>query len=212
MQRAILGIAAVYVGVFVLLLVFPAASDDGDEASAELLLGGMFSCAMVLLGFLAAAILGRGALAESLASRPRPRDLGWAVGAGAATLLVNAVLLGLLGMLVDEPFWGGFGVPASWPLVVIGTAVLPAVSEEWLCRGVLWAGLKRVTSERGTLVLTSLLFAMLHGLGEAGLLELPTRFLAGMVFGWLRAKSGSLQPAILAHFVNNLLACFLASG
>ena len=209
-QRTVLGIATCYVGVLALLLFFPWGSAESSEPAADLLLQGMLSCAMLLLGFLAAAVLGKGAVAESLTEPAEARFLGIGAAAGVAALAFNAALLTLLGAALGESQWHGFAVPDSWLLVLLGSAVLPAVAEEWLCRGVLWTGLKRITSERGTLILSSVLFAMLHGLGEARLLELPTRFLAGLVFGLLRSKSGSLQPGIVAHFANNSLACFLA--
>ncbi len=211
MQRTVLGIATVYVGVLILLLVFPWPSGVSVDPTAEFLLDAMLSLAMLLMGFVAAAILGRGALGDSFAAQVGPRFLGIGAAAGAAILVVNVTLIALLGAIPGEAIWTGVAVPDDWMLVLLSTAVLPAVVEEWLCRGVLWTGLKRIASERGTLILSSALFAMLHGLGEGRIMELPTRFLAGLGFGLLRSKSGSLQPGIAAHFVNNALACFLVS-
>lgn len=61
---------------------------------------------------------------------------------------------------------------------------------------------------RTTLVLTSLPFGLLHCVTE--LLGFPHRFVAGIVFGWLRMRSGSLLPSIGAHAMNNALAAVAA--
>lgn len=66
--------------------------------------------------------------------------------------------------------------------------------------------LRRITGQKGTIFATALLFAMSHGLGGGGLLRVPHRFLVGLILGWLRARSGSLWPGILAHAVLNTLA------
>jgi len=94
--------------------------------------------------------------------------------------------------------------PAWWPWLSI--AVLPAVIEEWLCRGILWEAARRFLSSNATILLTAALFALLHGLGGGVFLELPHRFVAGLFFGFARERSGSLLPAIAGHFVLNGLA------
>jgi len=54
--------------------------------------------------------------------------------------------------------------------------------------------------------LSAALFALVHGLNGGFLLELPHRFVGGVVMGWLRHRSGSLVPGFLAHLLNNVLA------
>jgi membrane protease YdiL (CAAX protease family) len=55
--------------------------------------------------------------------------------------------------------------------------------------------------------MTAALFACVH-LPDLGFLwyALPNLLLLGLVLAWLRLKSGSLWPAVLAHAVNNALA------
>jgi membrane protease YdiL (CAAX protease family) len=55
-------------------------------------------------------------------------------------------------------------------------------------------------------MITALLFALLHGLGGTDPFEIPHRFTGGLVLGWLRHRTASLLPCILAHLVHNLLA------
>ncbi|HVS20160.1 MAG TPA: CPBP family intramembrane glutamic endopeptidase, partial [Planctomycetota bacterium] len=80
---------------------------------------------------------------------------------------------------------------------------------EWLCRGVLWQALRRVAPTAVTVALSALLFGLLHALNGGFWLEVPHRFVFGLLLGWLRARSGSLGPCVIAHGANNLLAVLL---
>ena len=88
-------------------------------------------------------------------------------------------------------------------------AVLPALVEEWTDRGVLWLAIRPLVSERMTILATALVFAFMHGLDGSFLLGFPHRFVAGLLLGWLRARTGSLVPCILAHFLHNFLSLVL---
>ena len=96
---------------------------------------------------------------------------------------------------------------ALWFTVV----VLAPWFEEWLCRGVAWNAAVTMSSPRLALVLTSVLFAFLHGL-QGHMLALPHRFFMGLVAGWLRMKSGSLLPSILCHALHNAAAIWWFGG
>jgi membrane protease YdiL (CAAX protease family) len=87
------------------------------------------------------------------------------------------------------------------PLAVdlLALALLPAVAEELLFRGVLWGALRPRLGVAGTLVATALVFGLYHGS--------PYRFLpavaGGLLLGGVRAASGSVWPAIAFHVANN---------
>jgi membrane protease YdiL (CAAX protease family) len=104
--------------------------------------------------------------------------------------------------LAPEAPWAG---DPRW-LVWLGWAVLPALGEEWLCRGVLWEAARRALGAAGTIALTATLFGFLHALNGGLLLEVPHRLAFGLLLGWLRWRSGSLGPCVLAHLVHNGLA------
>ena len=84
--------------------------------------------------------------------------------------------------------------------------LLPALIEEWMYRGVLWNALRPIAGRSITIVSTAVLFAFLHGLNGGFILELPPRFVMGLLLGWLRARTGSLWPCVLAHFLHNAAA------
>ncbi len=87
--------------------------------------------------------------------------------------------------------------------------VLPALHLG--ARLLLWTACSRLTTTRRTIVATAMLFAFMHVPGW-GLLGIPHRAAAGVVLGILRARTGSLVPCTLAHFLNNAVAVAAISG
>jgi len=116
-------------------------------------------------------------------------------------------------LFFERVLGGGASAPAPGAqelFVMLGAmVVLPALVEEWLCRGVLWQALARHAPRSAVVFLTALLFALLHVLGGWSWLEVPHRFATGLLLGLLRARSGSLGPCVIAHGANNLLAVLL---
>ena len=97
--------------------------------------------------------------------------------------------------------------PLEFALVLLFFACVPALCEELLFRGFVQAGVMRQVASRGAgLAIGALLFAVFH-------LD-PWRFtgvfVLGLFFGWLRLRSGSLWPGVVAHAVNNALSIGLA--
>jgi len=105
--------------------------------------------------------------------------------------------------IVSEFFGDGIGPPQLLVFLII-VFFLPII-EEWLFRGIFWRWAKKVMSPTSTFVVISLLFAFVHWepLHVLGLLPLS------FFLGWLRLKTGSLGPSIIAHMINNLVACLL---
>lgn len=93
----------------------------------------------------------------------------------------------------------------------LSSVVVAPLGEELLCRGVVMAALLRLGNRTSALLISSVLFAFLHGLGGGYVFELPHRFASGLLFGALRLKSGRLGPAVLAHALHNA-ACELLLG
>lgn len=203
-RRAVFAIATVYGGVLLAIAVLPSPSAAEEESPLGFLLGHLLFAGVGLLGV---RILGGTALRRSLAFRPNGRDLLLGVAGGAVMLASGILYVFLLRWVLGEAAEGE-PIDASWPLLVLDVAVLPAMIEEWLCRGVLWDAASRVAPERTVIVVTALLFALLHGVGW-GPLGLPHRFLGGLVLGWVRVRTGSLVPGMVGHFLNNLVAISL---
>jgi len=87
-------------------------------------------------------------------------------------------------------------------LLLIVAAVVPGICEEVAFRGLIQSGIQRTYGTKAGIIITSLLFAVIH--------LSPWNFLAliamGLFLGILREKTGSIWPGALAHTVNNTIA------
>lgn len=97
--------------------------------------------------------------------------------------------------------------PVLRMLLVMLVASLGPVVEELLFRGLLLSALLRRLHVAWAVVASALLFALIHlpGLQWHGY-ALPALTLLALALAWLRLRSGSIWPAVLAHAINNLLA------
>jgi sodium transport system permease protein len=100
-----------------------------------------------------------------------------------------------------------FDIP-SYPEAVALFALLPAICEEAAFRGYILSGLEGGRKQGSAIVLSALMFGILHVL-----LSLVQQFfnaaLLGLVLGLLAIRSRSLLPGIVFHFLNNALAVSL---
>jgi membrane protease YdiL (CAAX protease family) len=89
--------------------------------------------------------------------------------------------------------------------LVLVMAVAPALLEETAFRGILFSAFAPVVGVRTTIAITALLFTVLH----LSIAKVPFLLLMGALLGHLRARSGSLGPPMLMHFVHNCCAIAL---
>ncbi len=206
-KNALFAALLIYVGTFAALypagLLLESPESDVDDLVHQL----VTSVAFTVVGLLGVLRLGAGSLRESFAGHSTGKQLALGAALGVGIFAFNVGLLSILRWMTEGTHVGiSFGVPPNFVVALLATALFPALFEEWLCRGVLWTALRRLTDARATILLTAALFALLHGLNGAGFLEVPTRFALGLVAGWLRHRTKSLAPCVLCHFVNNALA------
>lgn len=101
------------------------------------------------------------------------------------------------------PLEGGWLV-----LTLFVVALLPAVFEETLFRGIL----ARNMHDAGwgtavTVLLSGALFSLFHGRPEQTIYQ----FLCGCCFALIAVRSGSVLPTVLSHFLNNALILVLSA-
>lgn len=132
------------------------------------------------------------------------------------------LVLSLLGLVGVELFEAGYSQVVEWithkpfpvqmtvPLIrealqtnpvtlVLSVVFLAPLAEEVLFRGLLFGALSRWLSARWTIILTAVIFALIH---MQAIYLLPL-FLVGLLCGWARHKSGSLAVPVLLHVLNN---------
>ncbi|MBO5021933.1 MAG: CPBP family intramembrane metalloprotease [Clostridia bacterium] len=99
--------------------------------------------------------------------------------------------------------------PTSFPLYLLALllmAVIPAICEELLFRGVILHGLRDRFGTWASIALSALMFALMHG----NLQQFVYPFILGGIMGWLVTKTGSLFSSMLVHFINNFLVVTFA--
>lgn len=99
---------------------------------------------------------------------------------------------------------GGLIVPA---LLVI--AVMPAIFEEGLFRGVILNSCEEGVGTVRTVFIVGFAFSLFHASAE----QTVYQFLAGCVFAFVAIRSGSILPSVMMHFINNaIIIVFAACG
>jgi len=91
-----------------------------------------------------------------------------------------------------------------WYYVILVMAVIPAICEELVFRGFLLSGFRRLGNAWSAIALSSLFFAIIHGLLQQSL----NAFAMGLVIGYIAVKTGSLLPCILYHLTHNTITLF----
>lgn len=89
-------------------------------------------------------------------------------------------------------------------ITFIATAIVPALVEEFACRGLILGSLKKY-GEAFAIVASAIVFGLIHGNFE----QIPFAFLVGIVLGFVTVKSGSIWIACLIHFINNGISVIL---
>lgn len=111
----------------------------------------------------------------------------------------------------------GTSTPLALRLMLAAIAVsIGPLTEEMLFRGVLLSALTARCRVGGSVAISAMAFALVHLPGmQWQWYALPDLALLAGGLAWLRIRSGSLWPSVLAHGVNNLVAVaawFVAVG
>jgi len=105
-----------------------------------------------------------------------------------------------------QPFFDIMTGPPSFVLffMIITVCFVAPITEELIFRGVLWRLFEKFIKNKSyVLIITSILFALAH----SDPYHMIGVFPIGLFVGWLRLRSNSIFPSILAHIVNNSLVC-----
>lgn len=95
-----------------------------------------------------------------------------------------------------------YDTPLEFLLILIVIAVLPAIGEELLFRGIIQNELRQIFSgPHAAIWITGFLFSFIH----MQFFGFFPRMLLGVVFGYLYYWSGNLLVPVFVHFINNAL-------
>lgn len=101
----------------------------------------------------------------------------------------------LLTLWENQPLW----------LIVLSSALLPAVCEELLFRGYLFGSLSNKYRIATAILWTGILFGLYH----MNLIKLVVVGLLGVMLAYIVYKADSIWCSILAHFLNNFIAVLI---
>jgi uncharacterized protein len=96
-------------------------------------------------------------------------------------------------------------------LLILGIVILGPLYEELLCRGFLFKGIQNSRfGNAGAVIFTAAFFALLH-LFQYDYLYLTIIFVAGLILGMARLKSGSIWLPLILHSLHNLISIIYIS-
>jgi sodium transport system permease protein len=145
-------------------------------------------------------------------SRPQPLALLGAALAGcsawAAVAIFSEWVVPVPKQMLEDlrksliPMDGSRGFLATLLLV----ALSPAICEECLFRGPILSGLRSRFAPAGAAVITATLFGLFH----LDVYRLIPATILGVLLSFIALESGSIVPAMLAHFCNNAMLITLS--
>ncbi len=143
---------------------------------------------------------------------PKMRSLPVIVS-GTLLLILTACVLkfGIFHFAYDYSVYSLYGSAISLDttsflsvlLIVLSLAVFPALTEEFVFRGIVMREYSRCGAPTA-MVMSSLLFSFIH----FDLRQFPIYFILGMILSWLVYLTKSVIAPLIAHTVYNLFAIF----
>ena len=119
-----------------------------------------------------------------------------------------AIILRYLGYNPQYSSGGGDGYNTfpKFLFGVLSVAILPAMCEEFVHRGMILGGTSRIIGYKKAIVLSSVLFGLMH-------LNISQFFYAailGLLMGLVATMTRSIWPAVILHFTNNFINVFIS--
>lgn len=137
---------------------------------------------------------------------------GWGMALAASAMMLAAAFVtepvtmmlpemdaqtkALMERLLGGPTWAVF----------LSVSVAAPLFEEWLCRGVILRGLVEKTGPAWAIVISSLVFGLMHG----NLWQAIPAFMIGCLLGYVYYKTASLELTMLMHSLNNTLSLIVS--
>jgi sodium transport system permease protein len=144
-------------------------------------------------------------------TQPTRKAIIAAVLIGVSFWLINLVVVGVPAAALfgnEEELERLSRTLEAWPLwfQIIAAAAVPAVCEEFIVRGVLLRSLATRLGALSAIVITSLLFGLMH----VPLARMFPAAATGAMLAYITLASGSLIPAMVVHFLNNSVAILVS--
>jgi membrane protease YdiL (CAAX protease family) len=134
-------------------------------------------------------------------------SIGIFLGIGTAGSYLSQLITDLIvGLGVPVPDMSEFmpdpQTPMQFCLYLIVIAVMPAICEEFIFRGII-CGLIKEYNKTAAIILSALAFSLVH----ATVQQIPFAFIMGLFLGYIYVKYDTLLIGIVLHFINNFISC-----
>ena len=126
------------------------------------------------------------------------------IGANAWQSAASYIYVGIFGEVStnDVVFLETFFAEVSPAVALICVALIPAVCEEVLFRGYLFDSFKTKKGTTWAIVITAILFSVIH----FDLYKMLPILVMGWAFGYITAKTESILLPVIFHFLNNAMS------
>lgn len=121
---------------------------------------------------------------------------------------VSSFFNGVIQLFGYKPSTSTSSMPAQWWVLVLNlicTAVLPAICEETLHRGMLLTGNSSLGIKK-SIIISGFLFGLLH----CNIEQFFYATIIGLFLGYVCYSCCSIYPCIIIHFMNNAISVFLS--
>ncbi|HEY7137762.1 MAG TPA: CPBP family intramembrane glutamic endopeptidase [Acidimicrobiia bacterium] len=208
-------LAGVLVGSFAAVPVAPAAHAPRRDQVAEVVVALFVQSAVsILVALWISRAKGRGSLTRDFGLEWDWRATTWIIWGAVIAVVTSAALSPLTSLLphndrsqdVVDTFKASNGVGLA--LFVVGVLVLAPVTEELLFRGVLLRSLLRRIPATAAILVSALVFALVHPLLDptlGTLVAVPALFALGAISAYQAVHTGSLARSIALHVGFNLV-------
>ena len=96
--------------------------------------------------------------------------------------------------------WGSSSIDIAF--LFLSVAIVTPIAEELFFRGYVLDAINRIHGDWTAIIWSAMLFGLVHvdpfTMGQA--------FMGGIIYGWIRMRTGSLLPSIACHMMWNMLA------
>ena len=89
---------------------------------------------------------------------------------------------------------------------VLSVAILPAICEEFVHRGILLRGTSKAIGYKKAIIISSILFGLMH----MNISQFFYATILGILMGIVATMTRSIWPAIIMHFCNNFMNVFMS--
>ena len=130
--------------------------------------------------------------------------------------LIVTIMDFILNLIYGLAYIGVFGEPSppdigvTWEssnlsivLVLLSTVIIGPVAEELMFRGYVLDSIRKMHGDVLGIILSALLFGMIHFFDPY---TVGMATLGGVLYGYIRVKTGSLWPSVVSHMIWNAMA------